>query len=70
MALSCAILSRMPRPKSEHEALEHELREELPAQLAAYQQKLSAGPADKTQRERLSGRSGGCTSGRPSLRRG
>jgi len=43
----------MPRPKSEREALEHELREELPAQFAAYQQELATGPADKTQRERL-----------------
>ena len=43
----------MPRPRSEREALEHELREELPAQLTAYQHELAAGPADKTQRDRL-----------------
>jgi hypothetical protein len=43
----------MPRPKSEHEALEHELREELPAQLAAYRQELAVGPEDKMRREWL-----------------
>src|SRR5260370_2064583 len=44
------ILSAMPRPKNEREAWEHELREELPAQLAAYQQELAAGQGDKTRR--------------------
>jgi hypothetical protein len=43
----------MPRPRNEREAWEHELREELPAQLAAYQQELAAGQADKTSREFL-----------------
>lgn len=47
------ILSAMPRPRHEREAWEHELREELPAQLAAYQQELAAGQADKTRREFL-----------------
>jgi len=43
----------MPRPLNERQSLEHELREELPAQLAAYQQELAAGLADKTRREFL-----------------
>jgi hypothetical protein len=43
----------MPRPVTEPQAWERELREELPAQLAAYQQELRAGPADKTRREFL-----------------
>jgi hypothetical protein len=44
----------MPRPKSEREAREHELREELPAQLAAYQRELDATPApSRERRERL-----------------
>lgn len=47
------ILSAMPRPRNEREAWEHELREELPAQLAAYQRELAAGRADKTRRECL-----------------
>ena len=51
--LSAAILCPMPRPRNEREAWEHELREELPAQLAAYQQELAAGQADKTRREFL-----------------
>jgi len=38
----------MPRPRNEREALETELREELSAQLTAYQQELAAGQADKT----------------------
>lgn len=45
-----------PRPRNEREASEHELREELPAQLAAYRQDLPAGPADKTRSERLAWR--------------
>ena len=53
LAIGAIILCPMPRPRNEREALEHELREELPALLAAYQQELAAGPADKTQRERL-----------------
>lgn len=52
-AVSTVILSAMPRPRNEREAREHELREELPAQLAAYQQELAAGQADKTRREFL-----------------
>jgi hypothetical protein len=52
-AVSTVILSAMPRPRNEREAWEHELREELPAQLAAYQQELSAGLADKTRRDWL-----------------
>jgi hypothetical protein len=43
----------MPRPQNERQAWEHELREELPAQLVAYQQELAAGQADKTRREFL-----------------
>jgi hypothetical protein len=52
-ALSTVILSAMPRPRNEREAWEYELREELPAELAAYQQELAAGQADKTRREFL-----------------
>jgi hypothetical protein len=52
-ALGAVILSVMPRPRNERDAWEHELREELPAQLAAYQQELAAGQADKTRREFL-----------------
>jgi hypothetical protein len=37
--------SPMPRPYNEREACERELREELPAQLAGYQQELAAGRA-------------------------
>src|SRR6266850_3196198 len=48
--LSPAILCPMPRPKSEREALEHELREELPAQLAEYQRELAATPSPSTER--------------------
>jgi len=40
-------------PTNERQSLEHELREELPTQLAAYQQELAAGLADKTRREFL-----------------
>ncbi len=48
-----AIISSMPRPTNERQSLEHELREELPDQLAGYQQELAAGLADKTRREWL-----------------
>ena len=34
----------MPRPKSERQAWERELREELPGQLAKYQEELAATP--------------------------
>jgi hypothetical protein len=40
-------------PLNERQSLEHELREELPALQAGYQQELAAGQADKTRRERL-----------------
>ena len=40
----------MPRPKGEREALEHELREELPARLAEYQRELAATPSPSTER--------------------
>ena len=43
----------MPRPRNDREAWEHELQKELPAQLAAYQQELAVGRADKTRREFL-----------------
>ena len=43
----------MPRPYNEREAWERELREELPAELAAYQKELAAGRADKGRREFL-----------------
>jgi hypothetical protein len=43
----------MPRPTNERQSLEHELREELPAHLAAYQQELAGGSADKTRRDWL-----------------
>jgi len=43
----------MPRPTNKRQSLEHELREELPALLAAYQQELAGGLADKTRREWL-----------------
>ena len=43
----------MPAPTNERQSLEHELREELPARLAAYQQELAAGQADKVQREQI-----------------
>jgi hypothetical protein len=43
----------MPRPTNDGQSLERELREELPAQLAGYQQELAAGLADKTRREWL-----------------
>jgi predicted trehalose synthase len=41
----------MPRPRNERQALGQELREELPAQLAACRRELAAGLA--TQREWL-----------------
>jgi hypothetical protein len=44
----------MPRPFNERQSLEHELREELPAQLAAYRKELDATPITfKVRRERL-----------------
>jgi hypothetical protein len=43
----------MPAPTNERQSLERELREELPAQLAAYQQELAGGHADKVRREWL-----------------
>jgi hypothetical protein len=44
----------MPRPRNERQAWEHELREELPAQLAKYQEELAATPAaNQDRRERL-----------------
>ena len=43
----------MPRPTNERQSLARELREELPDQLAGYQQELVAGLADKTRREWL-----------------
>ncbi len=43
----------MPKPTNERQSLERELREELPAQLASYQQELAAGQADKARREWL-----------------
>lgn len=43
-----------PHPLNERQALEHELREELPAQLAAYRQELENAPViNRTRRERL-----------------
>src|SRR5216683_2968131 len=45
-----ATLWAMPRPRNERQSLERELREELPAQLAAYQQELAGGSADKVRR--------------------
>lgn len=41
------------RHYKERDAGEHELREELPAQLAGYGRELAAGQADKTRREWL-----------------
>ena len=43
----------MPRPRNERQSLERELREELPAQLAAYRQELENAPVSKTRREFL-----------------
>jgi len=43
----------MPRPRNERQSLERELREELPAQLAAYRQELENAPVSKTWREFL-----------------
>jgi len=44
----------MPRPTNELQSLEHELREELPAQLAAYRQELENAPViSRTRREFL-----------------
>ena len=47
-----AILSGMPRPRNERQALEEERDAELPAQLAQYRRDLDAIPReDKTRRE-------------------
>jgi len=43
----------MPRPRNERQSLERELREESPAQLAAYRQELENAPVSKTRREFL-----------------
>jgi hypothetical protein len=43
----------MPRLRNERQSLERELREESPAQLAAYRQELETPPISKTQREFL-----------------
>ena len=44
----------MPRPMTERQAWERELREELPAQLAKYQEDLAATPPEnRERRERL-----------------
>jgi hypothetical protein len=43
----------MPRPRNERQSLERELREESPAQLAAYRQELETPPISKTRREFL-----------------
>ena len=48
-----AIILSMPRPTNERQALERELREALPARLAAYQQELAAASADKVRREQI-----------------
>jgi hypothetical protein len=48
------ILLSMPRPMTDRQAWEHELREELPAQLAAYRKEVDATPTTfKERRERL-----------------
>ena len=45
---------QMPRPMTERQAWEHELRGELPAQLAGYQKELDATPQEnRERRERL-----------------
>lgn len=41
----------MPTPTNDRTALEDEVHEELPAQLAAYQQELAARPVDKVRQE-------------------
>ena len=51
-----AIISPVPAPTNERQSLEHELREELPAQLAAYKselesEELATGPTDWVRRE-------------------
>jgi hypothetical protein len=44
----------MPRPRTEHQALEHERDIELPAQLADYWQELDATPPTfRERRERI-----------------
>ena len=52
-AVSAVILSAMPRPRNEREAWAQGLREELSAQLAAYQQELATGLAETRRRECL-----------------
>jgi hypothetical protein len=50
----CAIITDMPAPTNERQAWERELREELPAQLAEYQEELAATPPEsRERRERL-----------------
>jgi hypothetical protein len=45
---------RHPRPQNERQTWERELREELPAQLAKYQEELAATPPEsRERRERL-----------------
>ena len=54
MSPYCVILVGMPRPKTEHQAPEHERNVELPAQLANYQRELDATPVDaQARRERI-----------------
>jgi hypothetical protein len=49
-----AIICDMPAPTNERQALERELREELPARLADYQRELaSTQPLTRERRERL-----------------
>ena len=49
-----AIISRMPRPMTDRQAWERELREELPTVLADHQRELAATPAEnRDRRERL-----------------
>jgi hypothetical protein len=44
----------MPRPITDRQAWEHELREELPARLAKYREELAAAPPEsRERRERL-----------------
>jgi hypothetical protein len=47
------IISHMPKPTNERQALERELREELPAHLKTYQQELAAGQLDQVRREQI-----------------
>jgi len=43
----------LPRPFNQRQSLERELREDPPAQLAAYRQELENGSPHKVRRERL-----------------